>query len=152
MYPGDNELKKAVAAGDESQIATLLTLRVYKRWANDDIDGSILDLREAAKHYDAADQKVEQFMLLHFAIPVFVSYKRIAEAEYFLAEAETLLDQIDPAAFPPLTRQTLTVTTLDEQGSHVAYKTDPTKAPDEVYREELASYRLMIQRMKRWSI
>ena len=145
IYPGDDELKKALAAGDEFQIATLLMLRTYPRWANNDVDGAIADSLEAAKHYGVASRKINQFMILYSAIPILVIYKRITEAEYFLAETETLLDQIDPAEFPGLTEQTLTQ--LDEQGSHVVYKTDPAKSPDEFSREGLASYRLMIQRM-----
>jgi len=146
LYPGDSELEKAVAASDEFQIATLLRLRMYDRWANNDVDGAISDLRAAAKHYGAASKKVNQFVILYSVIPILIGYKRIAEAESFLAEAETLLDQIDPAEFPPLAEQTLTQ--LDEHESRVVYATDPTKTPDEFCREGLNICRLLIQNQR----
>ncbi len=110
---------------------------------NNDIDGVIDDLREASKHYSAADKKVDQFMVLYSMIPFLTICKRIAEAQDFLTEAETLLDQIDPTEFPVLTEQMLTQQ-VNEQESYVVYKSTPTKSPDESYREGLENFKLLI--------
>lgn len=147
IYPGDEELEKAIDAGDKFQIATLLSLRIDDRLRNNDIDGVIDDLREASKHYSAADKKVDQFMVLYSAIPFLAIFKRIAEAEEFLTEVETLLNQIDPAEFPVLPEQTLTQQ-VNEQESYVVYKSTPTQSPDEFYREGLENFKLLIQQQR----
>lgn len=143
IYPGDDELEKAIALGDDLQAAILLRMRTFLRWSNEDVDGAIIDVQEAAKRYGAVGRKVDQFITLSSAIPPLVSCGRILEAEYFLSEAETLLDQIDPAAFPPTTEQTLIL--LNAQESPTTDKMKSTKSPGDFYRESLVFCRSIIK-------